>query len=361
MKKITGALIIFVVLLVGAGVGWAGKTILTPPPEVAQVAEYSLVKADQGTISSSIKLDGAASWKQTPHGINNATGVVTEVRITESAEVKPCDVLYLVNEQPVVIAQGEVPAFRALGFKSSGRDVVQLQKMLHTCGFLANEGDGKYGAGTVRAVKAWQKSLGVTQTGSVDLGSIIFVTNLPTQALLDPTKVTVGAALTGGETVLSTLDEAPVFYSSISDRQVDSLEQGLDVVLSTMAGTFEATIAEIHFDDTANSYIVTYGPVADQPICGALCSEFSVDAPTKIGVEIVVIEPIDGIVVPVAALGTSADGKQVVVTQDGERVAVQVQSQARGQAVVTGLETGTTVRVPGEAVTGEPVESEPDA
>lgn len=351
MKKITAAIIVLFVLVVGGGVGWAAKTILMPPPEVAQVSQYSLVTAQTGTLSSSIRLDGGALWEQTPSGVNNAAGVVTEVRIAGSTKIKACDVLYLVNEHPVVIGQGAVPAFRAMTLSSKGRDVAQLQQMLHECKFLAAKGDGVYGPATARAVKAWQKSLGITQTGVVEMGSIIFVPSLPTQVLLDPAQVSAGAALTGGETVLSTLGPSPTFFSSLTERQVGDISPGMETALSVPAGSFTAVVEEVTFDEDANSYRVEFGTTSDRPVCADMCDQFPVQGVSKVGVEIIVIAPVQGTVVPLAAIATNANGSQVVVNQDSDRIPVQILQQSRGQAIVEGLELGTLVRVPGDQET----------
>lgn len=346
MKKITVVMTVFLALLVGVGVGWAGHTILTPPPEVAQVAQFSVVTAEDGSVSASARTTGAAIWERNPNGVNNATGVVTEIKMSGRTQVTACDVLYLVNESPVVIAQGEIPAFRSLGSTSKGRDVAQLQQMLHECKFLATNGDGVYGPATVRAVKAWQESLGVRQSGTVDLGSVIFVSNLPTQIVLDESKVAVGQPLSGGEIVLASLDQAPAFYSSFTGRQVEALAPGMAAVISSNAGEFNAIIKEIKYDEDNSLYEATYGPVGDQPICGDQCDQFSVDSPTRVEVEIITIAPTHGVVVPLAALGTSVNGEQVVRTEVGDRVPVQVVMRARGQAVVEGISAGTKVRVP---------------
>lgn len=55
-----------------------------------------------------------------------------------------------------------------------------------------------------------------------------------------------------------------------------------------------------------------------------------------------------GVVVPLAALVTDADGSTGVITADGQRSKVTVKASARGMAVVEGLAAGNAVRVPGQ-------------
>ena len=55
-----------------------------------------------------------------------------------------------------------------------------------------------------------------------------------------------------------------------------------------------------------------------------------------------------GVVVPLAALITDADGSTAVIAADGQRLPVTVLARARGMAVVQGVRAGTSVRVPGQ-------------
>jgi len=48
---------------------------------------------------------------------------------------------------------------------SSGEDVSALQQMLYDMGYLSEEPDGKFGARTEAAVKAYQQSVGLEETG----------------------------------------------------------------------------------------------------------------------------------------------------------------------------------------------------
>ncbi|MBQ2954917.1 MAG: peptidoglycan-binding protein [Clostridia bacterium] len=50
---------------------------------------------------------------------------------------------------------------------SSGEEVLSLQTMLYDMGYLSEEADGKFGAKTEAAVKEYQKSAGLEETGTV--------------------------------------------------------------------------------------------------------------------------------------------------------------------------------------------------
>ncbi len=149
-----------VTLLVGAGIGWAGATVLTPAKDVLESTAFTHVEVVPGEVGSSINLNTVAEWTPVPVGTNQASGTVTTVEVTAGDEVTHGSVLYTVNLRPVVIGQGAVPGFRPLARGTDGADTQQLQGMLAALGFFKAAPDGKFGAATDAAVRAWQKSLG---------------------------------------------------------------------------------------------------------------------------------------------------------------------------------------------------------
>lgn len=161
----------FVAGIVAAGaVAWAVAAVTEPAADPLETTDFTLVEVTSGEVGSSIQLNSVAEWTPEPAGANRAAGVVTGVQVEAGAEVAQGSVLYTVDLRPVVIAQGNVPAFRDIGDRSVGADVRQVQQMLTDLGFYRGEIGGEAGAMTVAAIKAWQKSLGVDQTGVVGAG-----------------------------------------------------------------------------------------------------------------------------------------------------------------------------------------------
>lgn len=70
------------------------------------------------------------------------------------------ELLAEVNGRPVLVLQGDTPAFRELGPGVKGADVSELQAALSRLGFDPGEKDGSFGKSTEAAVEAWYKSLG---------------------------------------------------------------------------------------------------------------------------------------------------------------------------------------------------------
>jgi peptidoglycan hydrolase-like protein with peptidoglycan-binding domain len=117
--------------------------------------------------------------------------------------------LFCLNNLPVVLLYGTVPAYRALKQGvSDGPDVAQLNRNLIDLGY------DPYGAisdledfaeATAAAVRRWQKAEGLPETGEVELGRVVFapsarrVTTVHVTLGQDPPGAESPAADTGGE------------------------------------------------------------------------------------------------------------------------------------------------------------------
>lgn len=84
--------------------------------------------------------------------------------------------LYEVNGKPVRLMYGATPMYRPLKSGDKGEDVKQLKQNLQALGFGTglDTTDGTFTAGTATAVKRWQKSHKVKETGEVGKGDIAF-------------------------------------------------------------------------------------------------------------------------------------------------------------------------------------------
>ena len=101
--------------------------------------------------------------------INHARGTYTE--LPEVGDKVGCgDVLYRVDDKPVLLLCGTVPAYRALHVGDAGRDVRQLNRNLHVRGAGA-----AFTAKTEKALKALQRRKGVHVTGALALGDAVFL------------------------------------------------------------------------------------------------------------------------------------------------------------------------------------------
>jgi peptidoglycan hydrolase-like protein with peptidoglycan-binding domain len=88
------------------------------------------------------------------------------------------DRAFTVDGKPVILMYGKVPAYRELADGvSDGPDVKQLESNLAALGFDdggAMSVDNSFTSTTAAAVSDWQDSVGLPQTGSVELGRVVF-------------------------------------------------------------------------------------------------------------------------------------------------------------------------------------------
>jgi peptidoglycan hydrolase-like protein with peptidoglycan-binding domain len=323
--------------------------VLTPAEDVLESTPFTYVSVEPGEVGASIQLNTVAEWTPVPVGANRAAGVVTGIAVGAGDEVAPGSTLYSVDLRPVVVAQGEVPAFRAIGLDAEGPDVAQLQSMLAARGFYSGAVDGKAKAGTVRAIKAWQKSTGVPQSGVVEVGDIIYVPTLPTRVALDEELIFRGATLTGGEEAVQGLPTSPTFEVPVTEAQAAMMPAGTRVQISSPeGGEWLAYAVEQKPEQDTGNVIVSLEGEAGTLICADQCGQIPVTGEAILRSMIVTVEPAQGLVVPSAALVTTADGQTAVIDEGGGRVPVTVLAAARGMSVVEGIDQGVRVRIPGE-------------
>ena len=144
---------------------------------------------------------------------NAATGVVTWLP-------KPGDVvefgtvLYAVDHRPVVLMKGSLPMYREIAYKlADGPDVAQLERNLVNFGFVLDEAvtgdpndltvDHHVTPLTVSAIRTWQLSIGLTATGIVRHGDVIF---RPEPVQISALNAAVGGSVDGGSVLSVSLN-----------------------------------------------------------------------------------------------------------------------------------------------------------
>ncbi len=120
--------------------------------------------------------------------------------------IRPGATLFRVNGAPVILMDGDTPAYRTLSSAVvDGADVLELNRNLVALGFNANGivVDDQWQTATTLGVELLQESLGETATGSLTLGKVVF---LPGPQLVSTVDATVGNTANGGssETPAST-------------------------------------------------------------------------------------------------------------------------------------------------------------
>jgi Putative peptidoglycan binding domain len=191
-----------VVALVAAALGGAVITVAVrgaPPPATPSpppVGTATIVRTD---LASTVLAQGTLGYTTSPPVVNGLGGTYTSV-LAAGTIVEPGQTLYRVDNRPVVLMNGDVPAWRPFTpGMTDGPDVQQLEANLivlgNARGLLALAG-AHYGPAAIAAVERWQTSLGLPATGSVDLGSIVFE---PTVVRIDTTSVAPGQHASVGD------------------------------------------------------------------------------------------------------------------------------------------------------------------
>lgn len=85
------------------------------------------------------------------------------------------------------------------------------------------------------------------------------------------------------------------------------------------------------------------------PICGESCAAIPVaSGGVLLRSRVIIVEKVTGLIVPSAALTSTAEGKTIVITEQGKRIPVKVVAGARGRTVIEGIAPGTRLRAPAE-------------
>lgn len=342
---------VVVIALFAGAAGWALRTVVTPPPDVLDAAPYSITEAVEGTVGQSISLNAVASWKIQRSVANQADGMVTSIEAAAGSRVEAGGVLYRVALRPVVVGEGDTPAFRDISSGDRGDDVRQFQQMLADLGRYDGEIDGVAGQYTVQAIRAWQRDLGVEPDGVVRLGDVLFLPTMP--AIVSYTDLAVGQAVSPGLGTVDVLGSAPEFTVSLTETQARLVSPGTPVRLSHGETQWEAQVEEVAPASEDAPAMATLASTGDGPICGDDCGNLPVTVDSTVPSQVVVVPAQTGVAVPAAALTSGQDEETVVVSADGTVIPVEVVASARGQAVVEGLKLGTQVRVPGVLPTNE--------
>lgn len=156
----------------------------------------------------------------------------------EGRILRPGDVLYSVNERPVVLFSGSQPAWRPLADGvSDGRDVHQLERNLRALGYDVKRElttDRRFTASTAAAVKRWQGDLGLEATGRVELGDIV---SLPGARRVGAVAASLGDRARPGAPIMATSSTKRLVTAAIDAGDQQDIAVGEKVVIDLRNGT----------------------------------------------------------------------------------------------------------------------------
>ncbi|MFE6685806.1 peptidoglycan-binding protein [Streptomyces sp. NPDC057743] len=125
-------------------------------------------------LSSRTQVDGTLGYSEERKANGGAQGTVTWLPDT-GAVIRSNEALYEADGKKIWLMYGERPMYRKLKAGDNGPDVRQLKQNLRDLGYGAGlTVDEEYTPGTADAVKRWQKSHGLRQTGETGPDQIAF-------------------------------------------------------------------------------------------------------------------------------------------------------------------------------------------
>jgi hypothetical protein len=176
-------------------------------PSAAQEPPPSTVKVEQRELSAMASLSATLTYQAGPDGspysvINQASGTYTELPVPGQV-ISQGQVLYRVNDSPVGLLDGSIPAYRSLSAGASGADVAELNADLIALGYATSAHLSAtstfFGSATTTALEKLQADLGVTQNGTLTLGQAVFE---PTAVRVTSLSVQLGGSALTGQTVM---------------------------------------------------------------------------------------------------------------------------------------------------------------
>jgi hypothetical protein len=342
-----GAAVLLAVAVVGGVALVSGGKQSTA---AAQAAAASTGVVERGRLSAAVSQDGILAYRARPDGspspvINHASGTYTELPAVGD-KVGCGGVPYRVDEKPVLLLCGAVPAYRALRVGDAGQDVRQLNRTLHVSGAV-------FTTRTRTALEALQRRTGARVDGSLGLGEAVF---LPGAVRIAKVAAQLGGSARAGAAALSVTSGTLHVLVNLDPFDQRRVKRG-DRARITLPG-----------NTTVTGRVDGFGRVAEAP-SGQGSSAADATVPTSIrlddpgrargldrapvGVQIATKGVADALSVPVTALvGRSGGGFAVEVVRAGERrdlvaVTVGLFDPTAGRVQVEGdVRVGDRVAVP---------------
>ena len=332
-------------LVVGVGLAFVfGRWAFLPPQVMDAMATPAQATVSEVTIDQTMPVAVSARWEMAPLGVGAAAGTLTTIDVADGDVVTAGQQLFTVDLRPILIAEGEVPAFRELRQNTAGMDVRQLQQMLVEAGYMTTAPSGVFGAGTTTAVRNLQRSLGMVVDGVVQPGDIVFTPQLPARVII-PSGVAVGQRVNPGDVVLDAVQGYPEFIAAVPAGI--NFQPNLPVLV-VFEGTEVSSIATgaTRGDGFGNTLFSLTRPDG-APICGLDCDIVPINPQDAVyPARQVIVAPITAAGLPAAAIDFDANGQAFVTRPGGIITNVTILGQGQGQVVLSGVEIGDIVLLP---------------
>ena len=328
-------------LALAGGLGWfaARETLSSSQTQVEAPPQHVVATVSQQTVGKALNYSVTATLPTIPVFYNSLSGTVTFV--APSGEFTEGQTLYAVDNVPVRAITSSTVFYRDLSAGTKGKDVAALQNALHSLGYLNAKADGQWGSATTTAVKAWQHSLGMPQSGVIAFGELVAVPQLPAALTLSDA-LALAAPVSPGTAAVSAAAGERVFYMALSQDQARMIPADTQIEILGKSATWPAVISELEENEDGTMHFILTHPNGGAP-CQDDCGELD-GAPT-INLRAIqhVIPQVSGPGVPTIAVRTDDSGNAYVTREDGSHTPVTVKGSGGGFTIVDGLNVGDTV------------------
>jgi peptidoglycan hydrolase-like protein with peptidoglycan-binding domain len=279
---------------------------------------------------------GTTIWRemglipQTEQLTLRANGTITWIA-EEGTTLEQGDILMRVDDEPVAVLYGDVPAYRSMRRNGEGTDIEQLETALVALGFDPDgemSVDGEFTWLTQELVTDWQESIGAPEDGRVDLGEVLFV---PGPFTIDTLTVDVGSQV-GGSPI-------GTIYYSVEGTEGDDV-QALEEALVRLGFDADGTMTvDGVFDEATEAAVIAWRGSIGVEEDGIVAPGDIVFLPEAVRISDRLAEPGASIGPGTPVLATSTDESVVTVDLPAAEQAVLEE----GDAVVVILPDDTEV------------------
>jgi Putative peptidoglycan binding domain/HlyD family secretion protein len=348
-----GAAVAAVVLVTAFGSGSSSAS------DRSDAVSTSLARVERTTLESRTQASGTIGYADAATLAGFGTGSVFTWLPEPGAVIRRGQRLYSVDASPTLLMYGALPAWRE--FRpgvGDGRDVEQLNANLRALGYGDAPSGDSFTDGTRQAIEQLQADHGLSETGSLPLGSVVF---RPRPARVSSVAQSLGAPFQPGAPVLNVTSTRHTVEVQLDPSQQANVNVADKVRITLPDNT--TTTGVISRVGTVSTTGSTSSPSATgQAAAPMLDLEVRLhdqraarrldQAPVQVSITTAKVK--DVLVVPITALLAQSGGRYAVEVADGEQerrlvpVEVGLFDDANGLVQVEGrgLRAGQRVVVP---------------
>lgn len=297
----------------GGGAWWWLSQPSTADASTTQAAALKYAAVQQTDVVATTELSGTLGRQAGDPILSRLSGILTS-SAPDGTIVKQGDVLFTVNDSPVVLLYGNLPAWRTMQRNVDGADVQQLETDLTALGYNSDKRvtvDQNYTYYTMKMVERWETAVGASNDGVVNFGEVVF---LPGPVRIDSTSVAIGASVNSGTPVLTTSSSDVEVTANLPSADQDKVQTGNAVSITLPDGsTTQGTIADIGATATSSNSGDTLPltiTLNDPSVAGTLDQ-------APVDVYVVTDQVKNTLAVPVTSLLALAEGGYAVQVDDG--------------------------------------------